>query len=150
MERLQAVLDRSIADASPFTRSLFEATRWSADQVIAFVNRTRNVSVASITATGDPHAAVVIGACLDEQIYFTVAPRSLLGRNLGQHPRIAFTVCEGAHGVMGRGKAVRVARSLEDPDLIERLAMATDGGTFTPPGWDGLVYLIELDTIFAS
>jgi hypothetical protein len=56
----------------------------------------------------------------------------------------------GHHAVMGRGKAVIVARSLDDAELIERLAFVTASGSFTPPGWDGFVYRIEIDRIFAN
>jgi hypothetical protein len=147
---LQAALDRSLENASPFTRSLFGADRWDAAQVVAFVNSVRNITVSTVTARGDPHAAVVIGASLNEQIHFTVAPASLLGRNLLRSPLLAFTICDRAHAVMGTGAVVLVARSLEAPDLIERLAQVTKSGAFTPAGWDGLVYRIEVERIFAS
>lgn len=150
MSDLQQVLDRSIENASPFTRSLFETQQWDADQVAAFVNTNHNVTISTVTKAGEPHAAVVIAACLDKQIYFTVSPRSLLRRNLDREPRIAFSIADRSNTVMGTGTAVLVARSLDDPGLIERLASATDGGTFTPPGWDGLVNRIEIQRIFAS
>jgi hypothetical protein len=51
---------------------------------------------------------------------------------------------------MGRGDAVLVARSLEAPDLIARLAAASASGSFTPAGWDGAIYRIEIERIFAS
>ena len=51
---------------------------------------------------------------------------------------------------MGRGGAVLAGRSLEDPDLVARLAAASDSGTFTPTGWDGSVYRVEIDRVFAS
>jgi hypothetical protein len=51
---------------------------------------------------------------------------------------------------MGRGTAIRVARSLEAPELVQRLADATVIGAFTPAGWDGLIYRIDLERIFAS
>jgi hypothetical protein len=51
---------------------------------------------------------------------------------------------------MGRGDAVLVARSLDDPVLIARLAAASNSGSFTPTGWDGSVCRIEVDRIFAD
>jgi hypothetical protein len=147
---LQEALDRSLRNASPFTRSLFGAVQWDAERVARFVNANRNITVSTVTFSGEPHAAIVIGACVDEMIHFTVAPRSLLARTLAHTPHVAFTICDRAHGIMGKGVAVLVARSLDDPDLIVRLAAATDHGVFTPPGWDGLVYRVEIDRIFAS
>lgn len=150
MSRLQEALDRSLADASPFTRSLFEPDTLDADGVERFVNSVRNLTVSTVTASGDPHAAVVIAACVDGEIHFTVSDRSVLQRNLSRGPRVAFTACDRTHTLMGRGDAVLAGRSLEDPDLIARLAAASDSGTFTPTGWDGSVYRLEIDRVFAS
>lgn len=150
MSRLQEALDRSLADASPFTRSLFEPDTLDADGVERFVNSVRNLTVSTVTASGDPHAAVVIAACVDGEIHFTVSDRSMLQRNLSRGPRVAFTACDRTHTLMGRGDAVLAGRSLEDPDLIARLAAASDSGTFTPTGWDGSVYRLEIDRVFAS
>jgi hypothetical protein len=50
---------------------------------------------------------------------------------------------------MGRGDAVLAARSLQAPDLIARLAVSA-GGSFTPAEWDGSIYRIEIERIFAS
>jgi hypothetical protein len=39
---------------------------------------------------------------------------------------------------------------LDAPDLMARLAAASAGGSFTPAGWDGSIYRIEIERIFAS
>lgn len=147
---LQEALNRSLEAASAFTSSLFGEDGWDATAVASFVNRQRNITIAAVTSAGRPHAAVVIAACLEGRLHFTVAPRSLLGRCLKHDPMVAFTVSDVRHAVMGRGTAVLAARSLDDADLIQRLAAATEIGAFTPPDWDGLIYRIEIDRIFAS
>jgi hypothetical protein len=146
---LQEALERSIRNASPFTKSLFEDSDWDADRVCRFVNSTRNVTIATVTFGEEPHAAAVIGGCIDHTIHFTVSHGSLLERNLGHNPHVAFTICDPAHAVMGRGVAVLVTHSVDDPALIDRLAAASDKGRFTPPDWDGLIFRIEIDRIFA-
>jgi Pyridoxamine 5'-phosphate oxidase len=148
--QLQDALDRSLENATPFTRSLFEQDSWDAERVEQFVNSARNLTVCTTTASGEPHAAVVIAACVDGVIHFTVSDDSLLRRNLVQSSRVAFTACDRAHAVMGRGDAVPVARSLQDPELLARLAAATDADSFTPAGWDGSIYRIEIGRIFAN
>ena len=150
MSRLQAALDRSLRNASPFTRSLFEHDTFDAAGVEQLINSVRNLTVATVTGSGEPHAAVVIAAFVDGDIHFTVSDKSVLQRNLTRHPRVAFTACDGTHTLMGRGDAVLAARSLDDPDLIAKLAAASDSGSFTPAGWDGSVYRLEIDWIFAS
>jgi hypothetical protein len=150
MSRLQDALDQSLSNASPFTRSLFEHGTLDAEGVEHLINAVRNLTVATVTDAGEPHAAVVIAACVDGDIHFTVSDRSVLHRNLTRSPRIAFTACDRTHTLMGRGDAVLVARSLDDPVLIARLAAASNSGSFTPTGWDGSVCRIEVDRIFAD
>jgi hypothetical protein len=149
LTQLQAAIDQSHETASLFTRTLFEET-WDAQQVQQFINQVRNLTVASTLASGHPHAAVVISVCVDGEIYFTVSPRSALSRNLTRDNHIAFTVCDSTHAVMGRCHAIFVTAALDDPDLIRRLAAATPKGAFTPDGWDGHVYRIEIERIFAN
>jgi nitroimidazol reductase NimA-like FMN-containing flavoprotein (pyridoxamine 5'-phosphate oxidase superfamily) len=150
MTDLQTVLNRSVENASPFTRSLFEKSQWDAARVATFVNEQHGLTVATVSKDGEPHAAVVIAGFLDGAIHFTVSPRSVLLRNLKRSGRVAFSVCGGEHNVMGQGTAVVAARSLDDPELIERLAAASSVGKFTPPGWDGFIYRIDVDRIFAN
>jgi hypothetical protein len=42
-------------------------------EVERFLNSVRNLSVSTVTDDGEPHAAVVIAACLDGDIHFTVS-----------------------------------------------------------------------------
>lgn len=139
----------SNAAASSFTRQLFEE-QWSADRVASFVNERRNATIASVSETGQPHAAVVIAASLDNEIYFTVNPASVLARNLVANDRIALSVCDSVHAVMSQGRAMRVGSAPDLADLVGRLASAARGGTFTPPAWDGDVYRASLRRLVAS
>ncbi len=150
LSRLQDALDRSLRNASPFTRALFERDTFDAGEVERFLNSERNLSVSTVSDDGEPHAAVVIAACVDGDIHFTVSDKSQLQRNLARSTRVAFTAADRSHTLMGRGDAVLAGRSLEAPDLIARLAAASDSGSFTPEGWDGSIYRIEVERIFAS
>lgn len=150
MADLQDAIDRSLASATPFTRSIFASDAWDAARVAGFVNAVRNLTAATVGPTGAPHAAVVIAACHAQQIHFSVAPESVLARNLARGSRLAFTLAEKSHAVMGQGSAVLAGRSPQDVELIERLAAASRSGRFTTPGWEGLIYRIEIDRIFAS
>ena len=147
---LQEILDRSIEHASAFTRELFGDSQWNAERVQEFVNACREATIATVSPKGEPHAALVIAACLDGDIHVTVSHHSTLSRHLEHSPHIAFTMTDGKHSAMGRGIAVLEAHSIHQPVLIERLAAVSRSGTFAPPGWDGLVYRIEIDRIFAS
>ena len=51
---------------------------------------------------------------------------------------------------MGQGKAVRMGSALELGALIAELADASHAGKFTPEGWDGDVYRVDLRRLFAN
>jgi len=92
----------------------------------------------------------VIAGSVDEGIYFTVAPTSVLARNMESNDRIAFSVCDSLHAVMGQGRGVRVGNAAELAALIDALAKASRAGRFTPDGWDGDLYRIDIRRIFAN
>lgn len=150
MSSIAEALAASLAGASSFTQSLFGDGSWTAAQVSDFVNERRNATIATANANGQPHAGVVIAASVDDGIYFTVAPQSVLARNLAGNSRIAFTICDSVHAVMGQGAAVRVGPALELGPLIDDLATASRAGRFTPDGWDGDIYQIDIRRIFAN
>ena len=150
MSGIEAALESSMASANELTRALFEDAGWTASRVADFVNGTRNVTIATTNSSGQPHAAVVIGGCVGDAIFFTVTPGSTLARNLDANDRLGFSFAEGAHSVMGQGRGVPVGRSLDQPDLLGELANASRSGRFTPEGWDGLIYRIDIRRIFAS
>lgn len=148
LEVLEGVIERSAAGATAFTASLF-GRPWKAREVQVFVNRVREVTIATVFADGSPHASPTITACLDGTIYFAVHRRSATWRNLRRNPLIAFTVSDHGHAVLGRGVAT-LAGSSTDGALITRLAKTGSLGLFTPVGWEGDVYAIEPTKLFAS
>jgi len=113
------------------------------------VNRVREITIATVFADGGPHASPTITACLNGAIYFAVHRRSAMWRNLQRDPRVAFTVSDRGHAVLGRGVATFAGGST-DTALIKRLARTGSLGVFTPEGWEGDVYAIEPTRLFAS
>ena len=149
MTTIAEALAASHQRASEFTRSLFEES-WTSDQVVDFINRSRNATIATTNPQGQPHAAVVIVGSVNQCIYFTVAPSSVLFRNLTSNDQIAFSVCDSLHAVMGQGRGVRVGNAVELTSLIDKLAMASNASRFTPDGWDGDLFTIDIKRIFAN
>jgi hypothetical protein len=142
------VIERSRAEATAFTASLFDR-HWTAREVQEFVNRIRDLTLATVLADGSPHASPTITACLDGTIYFAVHRRSATWRNLQRDQRVAFTVSDHEHAILGRGLAT-LAGSAADTGLILRLARTGSLGRFTPDGWEGDVFAIEAAKLFAS
>ena len=150
MGELQDAIDRSMASANEVTREMLAHLELSEDEMISFVNTAGAATIATANAKGVPHAAVVIAACAGEDIYFTVTPGSVMARNLADRPSLAFTICYGDRAVMGQGTGVLVGEARDLEQLIATLAACCLGGAFTPPGWEGLVYRIEIKRIVAG
>jgi hypothetical protein len=150
METISQALAASAENATQFTRSLFSDDLWTAEQVVAFINQQRNATIATTNSNSQPHAAVVIAASVRQEMYFTVAPTSVLARNLAANARLGFSVCDSRHAVMGQGLGVLVGHADSVTSLIDELAQATPAGRFTPDGWDGDIYRVDFRRIFAN
>jgi pyridoxine/pyridoxamine 5'-phosphate oxidase len=146
---IAAALALSARSASPLTKELF-AESWTAEQLADFVCEQRNATIATTNTSGQPHAAVVIASVTDDDIYFTVTPGSVLARNLAVNNRIAISVCDRVHAVMGQGRAVRVGAASGLEPLIAQLTAASRSGRFTPEGWNGDIYRVDLRRLFAN
>lgn len=147
---LQAALERSLANATPLTRQFFADTTWDAEEVQRFVNQTMTASVATVRPDGRPHAAWVLAACTRGTIYFTAATGSVLLRNLRRNPAVALTVTNHVHGVMADGKARCMGTAREVPDLVEEIDLVVRRAYLIPPGWDGELWALDVDHIFAN
>jgi hypothetical protein len=137
MATLQQSLDESLAGASDLTRVCFDVGK-DAAAVAEFVNRRMSITIATVFADGQPHASPVIAACLDGGIHFTVSPGSAMLRNLERDPRLAFALDGDGNTLAGRGRGRRVG----GPTDVE--------GFPVPPDWDGFIYAVDIDRIFAS
>lgn len=117
---LQDVLDASLRDANALTRSLFADDSWDAHQVTEFVNRIGNITVATVSKAGRPHAATAIAAMTDGSLYFTASNGSATLANIERDPHIAFSITDPAHGVVGRATARRQLRRCRPEALLRR------------------------------
>jgi nitroimidazol reductase NimA-like FMN-containing flavoprotein (pyridoxamine 5'-phosphate oxidase superfamily) len=148
IETLQELLDASLATASAFTRSL-EGEQRTARQVEEFINATRNVTVAVVRRNGLPHAAPVIGGCVDGQIHVTVSPGSVLANCLDRVPKVAFTAADLVHTLIGAGTAENLGRPSELAELCQRLDRSSPFGKFAPEGWNGFIFRLRPNRLFA-
>ena len=143
LEELQGILDESTAKASRFARELFpEPPR--AEQVARLINEAHELTVATASSRGIPHAALVVAGCIDGAILFTVTPTSILHRNLEASSRCAVTCTSGPAGVMSQGRAVSQGDYGTQPPNVqrhfgERLA-----------GYEGLIYRFAPKRLFAQ
>ena len=146
---LQAVIERSLAGASPLTKELFDE-HMDAPALRDFINQVASATVATVGRDDRPHASLTLVACSNSgDLYIAVNRRSALSRNLKRSPYVAITVDASEHGLMAQGKAVLAGMA---PDLRETLMPELDAimarGRWVPVDWDGAVYRLELTRIF--
>ena len=150
LEELQAIIDSSLRTASPLTRELFAGTHQDAAAVRDFVNRVMSGTIATVGASGRPHAALTLIACSkDGQLFFAANERSVLFRNLQHSPQIAMTVDFKDHGLMAQGQAELEGQASDLRDsLLPELDALMAHGRWLPEDWQGFVYRIHLRRIF--
>ena len=148
VEDLQRAIDATMETASPLTRRVFCNRAWDADSLERFINRVMGVTVATVRDDGRPHAAIVLAACLRGTIHLAVSRGSVLLGNLRRRPEVALTIHSPEHDVIVQGRAVEVGRPDRVPDLMGELHHLTRRGQFTPPGWDGYLYSVEVEKLF--
>lgn len=139
LAELQRTIDESKASAGPFAKELFAGPAANAAEVQALIHDSGDLSVATVSRNGRPHAALTIGDCVDGVVYFTSTDSSLLARNLAERPEVAFTCA----GVMAAGRAEPVCACSSPPaDLNDSLAGLCS--QVTARGFDGTLWAVKL------
>jgi pyridoxine/pyridoxamine 5'-phosphate oxidase len=150
LHALQEALESSLTNASPLTRSIFARSRLTAVGVQRIINDVMGGTVATVSADGSPHAAIVLVACHDGTVVFTVSPSSRLLAHLHRNPVVALTVIAANHDVIVQGRAELLGKAADLPELVRGLHRLSKKGRFTPEGWPGYLYAIAIDKVFAS
>lgn len=150
LDALQEALEVSLVNASPLTRSIFARNRLTALAVQRIINDVMGGTVATVSADASPHAAIVLVACHDGTIVFTVSPDSRLLADLHRNSTVALSVIAANHDVIVQGRAELLGKAADLPELMRGLHRLSRKGRFTPHGWPGYLYAITIDKIFAS
>jgi hypothetical protein len=98
LERLQSVLDRSVERASPFLRRSFEMPErsLSAADLAARLDGLLVVSLATVTAKGEPRVAPIDAVFLRGHFYVPTVAQAARARHLARRPGVSVTYHEGA------------------------------------------------------
>src|SRR5581483_170456 len=136
LARLQALIDRGIAQAGPFLRSSFEMPEHSlsARQVVSVFEGNTVVALSTATAGGEPRVAP-IGCLLIGGVFYIPTTRTAARyRMVRRQPKVALTAFEGIDlAVIVQGTARPVHQDDADYARIEALHLEF-GGT-SPSGW---------------
>jgi PPOX class probable F420-dependent enzyme len=95
------------------------------DEMIAFLNSSRTMTMATNGPTGHPHVVAMWFAVVDDQIWFETKAKSQKVKNLRRDPRITCSVEAGKTYDQLRGISFEgTAEIVEDPDALWRVGVS--------------------------
>lgn len=145
LERLQALLDESVEQASPFLRRSFEMPEHSlsAAQLVTHLRGSLTVALSTVTAGGEPRVAP-IGALLLRGVFFvpTVA-EAVRARHIARRPGSSLTYFEGTElAVIAHGHATTI--TADHPGFAELDAVQVECGSQSVHEWQGHGVYLEI------
>jgi Pyridoxamine 5'-phosphate oxidase len=146
LERLQALIDRSIEGAGPFLRSSFEMPERSLSvrQLVERLQGRLTVALATTTARGEPRVAPIGALFVRGAFCVPTVAQAARTRHLTARPAASVTYFEGTDlAVVAHGRAAIVAPS--DPAFAELDALQVDSGGESPTQWRGDAVYLRLD-----
>jgi Pyridoxamine 5'-phosphate oxidase len=151
LERLQALLDRSVEGAGPFLRSSFQMPEHSlsAAQLVAHLQGSLTVALATTTAGGEPRVAPINALFAHAAFCVPSVAQAARTRHLLARPAASLTYFEGNDlAVIAHGHVTVIADG--DPAFGELDALQVAAGKESPTGWSGdAVYLrLAAETLF--
>jgi hypothetical protein len=151
LERLQALIDRSIEGAGPFLRSSFEMPErsLSAQQLVDRLQGSLTVALATTTGRGEPRVAPIGALFVRGAFHVPTVAQAARTRHLAARPAASLTYFEGTSlAVVAHGRATIIDPS--DAAFAELDAVQVGCGGQSPTEWQGdAVYLrLEADRLF--
>lgn len=119
---LQALMDASHAGSTSHLREIVSGERQlTAEQVVDALQGMRVLSLATVTARGEPRVSAVDGHFLHARWTFGTDGSAAKARHLQRRPSVSLAHVDGERlGVFCHGQAVRLAP--EDPEWEETIA----------------------------
>jgi len=132
---LQELLDRSHAGATEHLRGIVNAGRTlRATEVVGLLTGMRTLSLATVTARGEPRISAVDGHFLRAQWVFSTSVSSAKARQLRRQAAVSASYLEGEElGVFTHGRAARIVPS--EADYAATLAHLTQHYGSSPLSW---------------
>jgi hypothetical protein len=138
LRQLQALLEASIAKASPFLRSSFEMPEHSlsASQLAARLDGALTVALGTVTAGGEPRVAPINALFLHGSFYIPTVAEAARARHIARRPGTSLTYFEGTDlAVIAHGRARIIAA--DHPGFAELDAAQVEHGNQSVHEWQG-------------
>jgi hypothetical protein len=146
LERLQALIDRSIEGAGAFLRSAFEMPQrsLSAEQLVERLQGSLTVALATTTARGEPRVAPINALFVHAAFHVPTVAQAARTRHLAARPAASLTYFEGTHvAVVAHGRGAIIDTT--DPTFAELDATQVQSGSESPTEWQGDAVYLRLD-----
>ena len=138
LQRLQTLLDDSVARASPFLRSSFQMPEHSlsATQLAAHLQDALTVALATVTARGEPRVAPISALFVHASFYVPTVAQSARAQHLARRPGASLTYFEGTDlAVIAHGGARII--DARHPDFADLDATQVACGNQSVHEWSG-------------
>jgi hypothetical protein len=137
--RLQDLLDRSHAKATDHLRSIIHGDRrLSADDLVALLTGMRVLSLATVTASGQPRISAVDGHFLHGTWSFSTSTTAAKARHMRARPDVSVAHVDGEKmAVFSHGRVEPLTE--RHPEWDETLAHWTDHYGSSPLAWGEVV-----------
>jgi uncharacterized pyridoxamine 5'-phosphate oxidase family protein len=148
MERLQALLDRSVERAGAFLRSSFEMPEHSlsAEQVTRYLQDIQNVAFATTTAKGEPRVAPIGSLFYRGRFHIPTVATAARTRMVRARPAVSLTHFVGDDlAVIVHGSATVIPTDHPEFAMIEEMQRAARGSSVRDWG-EGVYLRVEAET----
>ena len=139
LDNLQSLLDASIEQAGSFLRDAMEIDRrtLSARQIVNLLDGLRTVSLASVTARGEPRVAPITAMFVQGRYYIPTVKSAARSQHLRKRPATSLAEYDGNdHAIIIHGQAALIDSG--HPDFTRIDEMFTRLTTEIGPGeWGG-------------
>ena len=146
LDRLRALLDRSVEGAGDFLQRSFEMPErsLSAAQLVRFLQGTRTVALATVTRWGEPRVAPIGALFFRGRFHVPAVTTAARTRHLRERPAVSLTLYEGNESAtVAHGRAGILEQDHPDFPALEE---AFDGSVLD---WGKGVYLrVETGRLF--
>ncbi|WP_433291061.1 pyridoxamine 5'-phosphate oxidase family protein [Actinoplanes sp. CA-030573] len=142
---LQRLLDRSPAGATSHLRNIVHARRTlTAEDLTGLLTGMKVLSVATVTARGEPRISALDGHFLHATWTFSTSGTAAKARHMQRRPAVSVAHIDGEElGVFSHGRAQRMVPG--DDDWTETLEHWTAHYDSSPLSWGEDVRLYRLD-----
>jgi hypothetical protein len=151
LEELQRLIDRSFAGAGPHLLAIMTPERrLNARQVVRYLDGIKHISLATVTARGEPRVAPLDAYFVHGRFVASTGGRSIRLRHMRARPAVSLTHVVGDDvAFVVNGRAEIVERGQPGADELDRIATGIYGSS--PFSWgEGVVFIrVEPDVMFA-